>query len=470
LTEPHYYIPLDNNELFVGREAYLNHLKALFDQKKRNIALVRLGGVGKTQVALQLAYWVKECRKEHSVFWLPALSHGSFEQACAEIVSTLAIPTTADDNDARRTLQRYLSSDGAGKWLLIMDNADDMELLFTAPSGMIQYLPERGNGVILYTTRSNEVAVSMARSDNVVELGEMDSQEAHKFLMKSLGHTTLLCDEISTNKLLEKLTYLPLAITQAATYLRINKMPLADYLELLDTTEADAIGLMSEDFRDDTRYRGSQNTIATTWLVSFEQIRSTKPVVAELLSFLSCIEAKGIPQSLLPQLGSAQQLASAIGTLCAYSFLVRRGTSRVFDMHRLVQLAARNQLRQAGGEGQEIRKAVQHILEVFPNDDYENRDKWREYLPHAFRVLGKDIGVDSEEKYNLSFWIGRCLQVDGRIKEAVFYFKQTTWWRDSGHREEHPSRLASQHALAMAYKADGQVKKAVELLEHIVMV
>jgi len=107
---------------------------------------------------------------------------------------------------------------------------------------------------------------------------------------------------------------------------------------------------------------------------------------------------------------------------------------------------------------------------VFPNDDYENRDKWREYLPYAFRVLGKDIGVDSEEKYNLSFWIGRCLQVDGRIKEAVFYFKQTTWWRDSGHREEHPSRLASQHALAMAYKADGQVKKAVELLEHIVAV
>jgi hypothetical protein len=36
--------------------------------------------------------------------------------------------------------------------------------------------------------------------------------------------------------------------------------------------------------------------------------------------------------------------------------------------------------------------------------------------------------------------------------------------------EDHPSRLASQHALAMAYQADGQVHKAVALLQHVVAV
>ena len=36
--------------------------------------------------------------------------------------------------------------------------------------------------------------------------------------------------------------------------------------------------------------------------------------------------------------------------------------------------------------------------------------------------------------------------------------------------EDHPSRLASQHALARAYEANGQVKEAVELLEHVVAV
>ncbi|KAH7012172.1 acyl transferase/acyl hydrolase/lysophospholipase [Microdochium trichocladiopsis] len=471
-SNPHHYIPLDNNELFVGRENHLNQLKTLFDRRKRKIALVGLGGVGKTQVALQLAYWVKECRKEHSVFWLPALSDGSFEQACVEIASTFAIPTAADDNDARKALQRYLSSDAAGKWLLVVDNADDTRLLFgapDAPGGIHLYLPKRGDGVTLFTTRSNEVAVSVGRND-VVELGEMAPKEANFFLTKSVVQQNLLCDEVATVKLLKKLTYLPLAITQAAAYLSVKRMPAAEYLELLSATEADAIGLMSEGFRDDTRYEGSQNTIATTWLVSFDQIRNTDPAAAKLLSFLSCIEAKGIPQSLLPQLGSAQQLASAIGTLCAYAFLVRRNVSKVFDMHRLVQLAARNQLRQAGHEIQEMREAVRHIREVFPDDDYENRDEWREYLPHAFRVLSKDTGVDSEERNNLSFWVGRCLRVDGRSKEAVFHLEETCRWRDSRYPEEHPDRLASQHALAVAYEADGQVKKAVELLEHVVTV
>ncbi|KXJ85220.1 hypothetical protein Micbo1qcDRAFT_103222, partial [Microdochium bolleyi] len=307
------------------------------------------------------------------------------------------IPTATDDNDARKALQRYLSSDAAGKWLLVVDNADDMKLLFgapDAPGGIHQYLPKRGDGVILFTTRSNEVAVSIGRSDVV-----------------------------ATVKLLEKLAYLPLAITQAAAYLSVKKMPSAGYLELFNATEADAFQSMSEEYRDDTGYEGSQKTIATTWLVSFNQIWNTDPAAARLLCCLSCVEAKGIPQSLL-QLGSAQQLATAIGTLCAYAFLVRRNVSKVFGMHRLVQLAARNQLRRAGHEIQEMKEAVRQIQEVFPNDDHENRHKWREYLPHAFQVLGKDTKVDSEEKNALSFWVGRCLQVDGRSKEAVFYLEE----------------------------------------------
>lgn len=36
--------------------------------------------------------------------------------------------------------------------------------------------------------------------------------------------------------------------------------------------------------------------------------------------------------------------------------------------------------------------------------------------------------------------------------------------------EEYPDRLASQHALAVAYQSNGQVKEVVELLEHVVAV
>ncbi|KAH7025072.1 uncharacterized protein B0I36DRAFT_332488 [Microdochium trichocladiopsis] len=467
-----HYIPLDENERFVGRKTQLNQLKALFDKRRPKVALVGLGGMGKTQVALQIAYWVKECRREHSVFWLPALSDGSFEQACADIVSTFDIPTAADNDDARKALRRYLSSDSAGKWLLVVDNADDMKLLFStpeAPGGLNQYLPKSRHGVTLFTTRFTEVAFSVAGSD-VVELHEMDPEEAKAFMTKSVAQKDLLRDDAVTATLLEKLAYLPLAITQAAAYLNIKKTPAAEYLKLLDATEADAIGLMSEEFRDDTRYEGSRNAVATTWLVSFDHIRDSDPAAAELLSFVSCIEAKGIPQSLLPRFEPAQQLASAIGTLCAYAFLTWRGDSKIFDMHRLVQLAARNQLRQAGLEAQEMRKAIRHVQYVFPDDDYENRETWREYLPHAFRLLSSGDGDDMEEKYTLNFWVGRCLLADGRVKEAVRHLEETRRWREGRFQEDHPGRLASQHTLASAYLADGQVKKAVELLEYVVTV
>ncbi|KAJ1329894.1 cGAMP-activated phospholipase [Microdochium nivale] len=467
-----HYIPFEKNQRFVGREAQLDQLKTLFNQRTGKVAVVGLGGMGKTQVALHIAYWVKEHRKDHSVFWLPALSHGSFEQACADIVSTFDIPTTTENNDARKALKQYLSSHASSKWLLVVDNADDTGLLFgtpEAPGGINQYLPRSPDGITLFTTRSNEVAFSVAGPE-VVDLHEMTSTEATVFLTKSVAQQSLLQDEVATTKLLETLTYLPLAIKQAAAYMSVKKMPVAEYLELLDSTEVDAIGLMSKEFWDDTRYEGSQNAVAATWLVSFAQIRNSDPEAADLLSFVSCIEAKGIPQSLLPQSGSAQQLASSIGTLCAYAFLARRGNSEVFDMHRLVQLAARNQLRQAGLEAQEIRGAVRHVMEVFPSDDYDNRSTWREYLPHIFRLLSRDDGDDMEERYELSFWIGRCLLVDGRIKEAVQYLEETYRWRGSRYPEEKPARLTSQHTLAVAYKADGQVKKAVELLERVVAV
>jgi hypothetical protein len=42
--------------------------------------------------------------------------------------------------------------------------------------------------------------------------------------------------------------------------------------------------------------------------------------------------------------------------------------------------------------------------------------------------------------------------------------------RESRLDEGHPDRPLPQHALVGAYEADGQVKKAVELLEHVVAV
>ncbi|KAK3934880.1 hypothetical protein QBC46DRAFT_272934, partial [Diplogelasinospora grovesii] len=71
----------------------------LFSQRSPSVALVGLGGVGKTQVALELAYWARENHPEHSIFWVPALSGATFEQAYAEIAKKLAIRKAAGTSD-----------------------------------------------------------------------------------------------------------------------------------------------------------------------------------------------------------------------------------------------------------------------------------------------------------------------------------------------------------------------------------
>jgi hypothetical protein len=227
--------------------------KLMVDQDCQKLSIVGLGGTGKTQVALQFAYSVRERWPEYSILWVPALSMESFKQACASVAKALRIPQ-AGDEDMKEVVQQHLSSSRAGRWLLVVDNADDPDIFFGTEQskGIINYLPESETGVVVYTTRTPEIA-ELTRGD-VLELGSMDRQDAAAFLTKSLTRKDL-CNNVTIAELLDELTYLPLAIAQAAAYLNRNRMPVAKYLQLLRSTEQDLVRLLSREFRDDTRYK-----------------------------------------------------------------------------------------------------------------------------------------------------------------------------------------------------------------------
>jgi hypothetical protein len=184
---------------------------------------------------------------------------------------------------------------------------------------------------------------------------------------------TLTDTDRSTEALLAQLTYLPLAIVQALAYINENGISIANYISLLAEKDESTIELLSEDFEDEGRYDNIKNPVATTWLISFEQIAQRDTLAVEYLSFMSCIEPKDIPESLLPVGPSRKKEMDTIGALNAYSFVTRRPAGSALDLHRLVHLATRNWLSENGQITEWASKAITRLAEVFPNNEHENR-------------------------------------------------------------------------------------------------
>ncbi|KAF7539268.1 hypothetical protein G7054_g2248 [Neopestalotiopsis clavispora] len=473
LNGPYYCIQSPKNGRFTGREAILETLEeTLFGQEPcERAAVVGLGGIGKTQVALRFVYQVKESKPDYSIFWIPILNSSSLEQAYTEIAKKIGLRKSNKDEDVKELVRQYLSSGDAGKWLMVVDNADDHDLFFGDGdhTGIEDFLPQSEQGSILLTTRSRQVAEAFAQNE-VVDLEQMNYDEALPFLKNSLHKSLTPQDEDTARDLLTHLTYLPLAIAQAAAYLNQTKMPIHRYLDLLRGAEKDVVRVLGRDFRDNTRYKESKNAVGTTWLVSFEQIQKTDPAAANVLSFLSCIEPKAIPQSILPKCESPEELEWAIGTLCGYSFIVRRGESDTFDMHHLVQLATRGWIEKGGRQEEVLDDGVNHLANIFPTWHRENRDIWREYFPHAFRVLARTSEIETNERAKLCSRVGQCLQEDRRFREALDYLKAACHYMEKHSSEDDPNRLESEHALAMIYTHIKKTKKAIEMLEHVVSV
>jgi hypothetical protein len=157
-----HYIPFTRNTCFTGRTSILNALEDKFfgQDPSQKTSLVGLGGVGKTQIALRFAYQVKDHRPDYSIFWVPVLSDETAERAYRDIAKKLGLQKRSEDDDVKDLVCQYLSSGEAGKWLLIVDNADDEELILGSAEkpGLEQYLPQSEDGIILLTTRSGQVA------------------------------------------------------------------------------------------------------------------------------------------------------------------------------------------------------------------------------------------------------------------------------------------------------------------------
>jgi tetratricopeptide (TPR) repeat protein len=437
----------------------------------QRVALVGLGGVGKTQIALECAFQLQKIFPTLSVFWVRASDVTSFDNAYRDIGQQLGIPGLEDDKaEVKRLVKTKLSQESTGRWLMIVDNADDFEIFYPKEnedgrSGVLsEHLPSSPLGAILFTTRDREAATRYARA-NVIEIDEMNDIEARDLFRRGLQNKQLAEDKDGTITLLKLLVNLPLAIMQAAAYLNAKSSTIAKYLKIYEESSDNVIKLLSKDFEDVWRYPGMKNPVATTWLISFQQIQNRDALAADYMAFMSCIKEQDIPLSLLP---SASQFdkAEALGTLKAFRFIKERVSGDSYDMHRLVHTAMQNWLKHKDEWDSQKYRTLTQIASIFPWPQHENRAVWMLYLPHTqytITTFNTRVKKTKEEKKLLGrilHNLGECFRIRGQYVEAEAMCRQTLQLRETVLGRDHPDTLASMNNLATSLRQRGKYVEA----------
>jgi tetratricopeptide (TPR) repeat protein len=467
-------LPFPRNERFVGREDELQSLEKFFffPTTHPRMTLHGLGGCGKSALALEFAYRVLARLARHLVFWVPAISRESFELAYRDIATRLRLPGITDSNkDINKLVKDTLDSENFDSWLMIVDNADDPAVLSDTVDGdpkltrIADYLPHSSRGAILFTTRSRKAAGSLTPG-YILELKDMTRAEARQLLMQRTMKPTLLQDEIAVNELLEILTYLPLAIVQAAAFLSNNDISVSKYISLFRNPGAE-IELFSEQFEDPSRYREMDSTIAKTWHISFDQIRKQDQLAADYLSFMACIDRINIPRSLLPPTGSLVQQAKALGTLTGYAFITERQQmvqgvdgERFFDMHRLVHMASVSWLDGQGERATWADIAADRLMELVPHSGHERREVWMPYIPHAMHSAGLEGAVKEISRASLLRQVGGCQMSLGQYPAAEATCRRASPLYRKVMGPEHPDTLRSISNLARVLDMQGKYEEA----------
>ncbi|KAM3465184.1 hypothetical protein MY5147_009336 [Beauveria neobassiana] len=450
----HFLVPFGRNEAFVGRDVVLDALRKRLPPTAhphdcQRTAVEGLGGIGKTQNALEAAYYIHDAHPDCSVFWVPAVDPASLDRAYRDIGHALGVKGLDDEKaDVRVLVHAALTMDDVGPCLWIIDNADERELLFGKP-WTLKNLPFNRNGSILITTRNHEVAIRLdVPKPGLFKVDKMHRAESAKLLYWGLDESQI-DDTMSTNALLDFLTDLPLAVKQASAYMAERNMSTARYLGHCQSSNKTLIRLLSKDFGDRGRYETTHNPVATTWLISFEYLSRDAPLAADYLRFISFLSEKNIPRSLLPDEDDELEADEALGTLQAYAFVTERLDTGWFDVHRLVRLVMHNWLAERGEQVAWLTKVINRLDRIYPIPEHENKDVWMDYLSHAQAALEtRAEATDKSRTSNLLLKVGQSSYKLGQYAAA----------KATHHKSL--ELIGSMHDLARALYGQGQYAAA----------
>jgi tetratricopeptide (TPR) repeat protein len=462
-------VPFARNPFFTGRRQLLERLhEQLFHRKSialtQSTALSGLGGIGKTQTAIEYAY---RYRGEYSaVFWVRADSRETLIADALAIAQLLCLPghNAQEQMQVIATVKRWLQEQQ--EWLLILDNADDLSLL---PN----FLPHEGKGHLLLTTRSQATG-KIARS---ISLEKMDVSEGIQFVLRraklleedELLETVSAARRTAAHRLVEVLDGLPLALDQAGAYIEETECSLSEYMTLYARHR---LALLKRKSNIASEY---PHTVANTWTLSFTQVEQADPAAADLLRVCAFLHPDAIPEAMLTAGAAAlgQQLQSvvteplllneAIHLLRRYSLVKRDAEAKLLNMHRLVQVVLKESL-DTSAQRLWAERAVRVVATAFPVVEIATWSRCEQCLPHVQVCLELDFSfpeiADLFNRAGNYLWNrGRFDQARPLVQRALTIFEKTLGPED-------PNTASALDNLGELYRDQGQYKQADPLFQR----
>jgi hypothetical protein len=358
------------NPRFTGRDGMLAELRRRLHSGEGTLtvqALYGLGGVGKTQLALEYAH--RFAADYDLVWWIDTEQPVLIPEQLAALAARLDLPPGPTVTDTAARLLAELR--GRDRWLLVFDNAE-------RPQDVAGYRPG-GTGHVLVTSRSPGWGALGGRL-------EVDVLARAETIALLRARIPTLSDELA-DKLAAELGDLPLAAAQAAGYLEQTDLSAADYLRRFRTRRATLLS------RGDVV--GYSGRLDTTWALSLERLRDQDPAAVRLMELAAFLAPEPIPldvfsshaelleEPLCSVAADPDVLADTVGTLVGYS-LARRSPDG-FQLHRLVQAVIRHQL--PPERQQATAEQVVALLAATAPSDPEDPAGWAAYAHLAPHVL-----------------------------------------------------------------------------------
>ncbi|KAK3947941.1 hypothetical protein QBC32DRAFT_269854 [Pseudoneurospora amorphoporcata] len=428
--------PFQLDDDFVERDEIMSWLQTEIKDTGSRAALVGFGGVGKSRLVIRYARNTQRTSPQTYVLWVYAGTQALFIGSFREIAQELSLDGW--DNvkvDVLRLVLDWLRS-GNRQWLMILDNADDINVFDPKPderkdsdSGAasstalkpLDFLRRCQNGNILITSRSEKVARRLGVGLHFRRVEPMIKGQARQLLRHKLATVE---DESGEENLVDALDCIPLAITQAAAYINhlasTGRTSVRVYLEQFRQSENNQAVLLNHLPEDE-----ASGPVFTTWIITYEHIRKERPSASDLLSLLSFFYHRGIPEwvleryyknfetyhphAKLPQ-DCLDPLAEDVAMLCSYSLVTvvpmidnrdnQQPNSRSLQMHALVHTCTRHWVRSKDSNGKWLGTFI-HLLDAehleLEKYDFEDWTSYRDLSPHVDSLVESN-GLDSLEE------------------------------------------------------------------------